>query len=435
MGSLDLADVFSIRSGWRDLTRRPAFHEPVVDGVRAIAVLWVLLFHAWFFQNPMLLAPSGVEQGLDTHGGVATSPWMAWLREGHYGVDLFFVISGFLIGSILLRELDRSDGIDFKRFYWRRAMRLMPVYVVAGLLGLFFLQGKNFENAWANLLYVNNFLPVDEQYMGWCWSLAIEEQFYLVVPVLLLFTARGRKRWLPKALAVLALGWIIRGGLLAYYGFQIEWGDDFNTRFSLMYDNFYTRYGGLLLGVIAAYLHTRHTERMVRFFNERRLLSAALTLLALVVFVFIGGVQRDYVGELDGLAMYVHYGVERDLLGAAVAFLILSALHGRSLISLGVRGFLSWRAFYPLAQLSYSSYLMHEMLMIWVFPRTTEALRASIGDGPAFVANAALTVVASFVFAALLYITIERPSMRLRRWEPFAGSDRRSPAVSAVRAS
>ena len=121
------------------------------------------------------------------------------------GVDLFFVISGYLIGTILLSEYRTSGRLQIKRFYVRRFLRLMPVYTVAMIAGLYFVHNipreavlmefppfMNANNMWANFLYVNNFLPINRQYMGWCWSLAIEEQFYLILPGFILIVMRAR---------------------------------------------------------------------------------------------------------------------------------------------------------------------------------------------------------------------------------------------------
>lgn len=123
-------------------------------------------------------------------GGLLTSydPATTWIRNGPLGVDLFFVISGFLMGSILFAEFKASGKLEVARFYVRRFLRLIPVSIVIMAMCLYFLHGLpgepvwNYaENCWANLLYVNNFLSRTQQYMGWCWSLAIEEQFYLLL--------------------------------------------------------------------------------------------------------------------------------------------------------------------------------------------------------------------------------------------------------------
>lgn len=130
-----------------------------IDGVRAIAVIWVIIFHAWLFQY----------NDFQTVGdGIFDSPFLIWISKGDLGVDLFFVISGFLIGSILFKEYKRTQQINFKRFYARRFLRLMPVYVFSMILGVYFLNEtdpEGWKDAWSNLLYINNF--VRNSYMGW----------------------------------------------------------------------------------------------------------------------------------------------------------------------------------------------------------------------------------------------------------------------------
>ena len=150
-------------------------HLPGLDGVRAIAVLGVLLFHA---DN-------------------------TWLAGGFLGVDVFFTHSGYLITSLLLAELGRSGGINFKRFYIRRARRLMPALLatlaVTATLAMLFAQDaaeRVRQDAVAAFFYVTNWWYIfrgtsyfDETgrppLLQHLWSLAVEEQFYFIWPVLM----------------------------------------------------------------------------------------------------------------------------------------------------------------------------------------------------------------------------------------------------------
>lgn len=185
--------LFDVRHNWKHLTNRPALQEPVIDGVRAIAILWVVVLHMVLLQFALFPLQATA---------IFTNPATSWVRNGTLGVDLFFVISGFLIGSILFAEMKKSGNLILSRFYVRRFLRLIPVYTAAMVLALYFLHNLplrpkwgHAENAWANILYVNNFLPYMKQYMGWCWSLAIEEQFYLLLPAcILLFLGLGKGR-------------------------------------------------------------------------------------------------------------------------------------------------------------------------------------------------------------------------------------------------
>ena len=103
--------MFDLR---RIFLNRPANNFKSIDGIRAIAVLWVIIFHIWIFQFntfPDLLSSP------------AQNPFLVWITKGDLGVDLFFVISGFLIGTILFKEFKKTHTINFKSFYIRRFLR------------------------------------------------------------------------------------------------------------------------------------------------------------------------------------------------------------------------------------------------------------------------------------------------------------------------
>ncbi|KAK4045107.1 hypothetical protein OUZ56_032515 [Daphnia magna] len=105
-----------------------------------------------------------------------------------FGMDLFFLLSGFLIGSILLHSLKTTGNLDLRRFYLRRIFRTFPAYWVV-LAYLVLVTGMTLtqrENLPYEILYATNFLPLDRGgvIMFWGWSLALEEQFYLTVPAL-----------------------------------------------------------------------------------------------------------------------------------------------------------------------------------------------------------------------------------------------------------
>lgn len=159
-------------------------YYPALDGLRAIAVLLVVGFHA-------------------------AVPGDAAFRRGSYGVQIFFAISGMLITTLVLDERRRTGRIDLKAFYRRRTARIFPLYYL--VLGLYCLlvwatqHGPDAEAFWNNLpafaTYTANW-AVDHRADGgrviflFAWSLAVEEQFYLVWPSALVWL----KRWAPIAL-------------------------------------------------------------------------------------------------------------------------------------------------------------------------------------------------------------------------------------------
>lgn len=173
-------------------------HIPGLDGLRAIAVLMVLLTHA--------------------HQTAGFPDWPAVKSICHHGaagVDVFFVISGFLITTLLVRELERKDQIQLKRFYLRRFLRIMPAYValmaavaVGQCLGNFRLQSRDWIGA---ATYTTNFLYHPSWELGHGWSLSIEEHFYLLWPFVLY---AGGVAWGWRiGLVWLAVCWLIRCGI------------------------------------------------------------------------------------------------------------------------------------------------------------------------------------------------------------------------------
>ena len=164
---------------------------PALDGLRAIAVMLVLFTHANFFLG----------------------------YNGFLGVDMFFVISGFLITTLLLEENNKRNKISLKAFYIRRTLRLFPALyilcIISFIYAVFFRHGHEkieiFHEVYSSMFYVTNI----SWYWNWCkeglllshtWSLAIEEQFYLVWPWIILLALRYKRL---KSLTVFLIIFII----------------------------------------------------------------------------------------------------------------------------------------------------------------------------------------------------------------------------------
>jgi peptidoglycan/LPS O-acetylase OafA/YrhL len=166
-----------------------------LDGLRAICILAVL----W-------------------HHGPIWTGWEAapqWATRGFLGVDMFFVLSGFLITSLLLRERDRTGTISLRGFYTRRARRILPPYLaVVGLVAIWFIgvQGRTDYLALlpAYLFFLANFLTEHIPFLGPMWSLAVEEQFYLLWPLALILLPL--RLVVPALLGLIGLNVLISGG-------------------------------------------------------------------------------------------------------------------------------------------------------------------------------------------------------------------------------
>ena len=210
----------------------PAY-RPDIDGLRALAVLSVLFYHV----DPFLLS------------------------GGFLGVDIFFVISGYLISLIVFRELAQGE-FSFSHFYARRVRRLFPALIAVILaclvFGGFALFAEEYQrlgrHAVAAISFLLNFLLMreagyfnvvsDAKPLLHLWSLSVEEQFYLVWPVLLLFAARVR---LKTGVLLVAL-------VVGSFAFALHLGQ---TRLDALYFHPLARFWELLFGAGLAYVHHR----------------------------------------------------------------------------------------------------------------------------------------------------------------------------------
>ncbi len=153
-------------------------HFGSLDGIRCLSVGAVLWHHSPLF-NP------GDEP-------------LRLLERGFLGVDLFFVLSGFLITTLLLREETREGRFSITGFYWRRILRILPVYfLLVTALSIYYvlIRGESQYGPLVPFYYVflANFLIEDIPLLAPTWSLSVEEQYYLIWPLILLVTLHVRK--------------------------------------------------------------------------------------------------------------------------------------------------------------------------------------------------------------------------------------------------
>jgi len=336
-----------------------------LDGFRAISILMVLYGHLsgtrWF--------PVTLEGYKHSAGDLA-----------HLGVLVFFVISGFLITSLLMSEREKTGTISMKRFYLRRVLRIFPAFytlilalIAANLIGWISLNGHDFAYA---LTYTVNYDPDSSWQIGHLWSLSIEEQFYLLWPLTLL--ALRQRRALIVAIAAIFIGPLVRAGIL-------EWMFHVNphtqlanmTIFPAMFDYLAT---GCALALLRPWLLTQ--AWYLRLTGSRWLVLAVL----LVVLI----------NRLSGYTLVVLLG--SPVLNLCIALLIESST--RHADSMAGR-FLNWKPVVFLGALSYSLYL-------WQQPFLNRASDAWV---TAFPQN----LVLAFVAALLSYFVVERSFLGLRR--------------------
>ena len=363
------------------------------DILRSLAILLVMLVHLPLNATPSLLVT---------------------VREyGWLGVDIFFVLSGYLIGTQLFKEITRTGAVDFKSFYLRRAFRIFPAfYVVLGLYTLVPVLRDNpvmqplckFATFTVNL----GFDPREGNAFSQAWTLAVEEQFYLVLPLLvvLLYKRIGTGRVLALAGLLMLAGvllryaiWDVQVGTLVAEG---QFRPAFATYLRDVYYPTYTRLDGLLFGVVLA---------AARFFKPelcRRYLPPKVTIPSGLLFVIAALICFVDRGPLAGQGIFPVFQAQ---LGAVAGFPLISI--GIALLFCAMLDLEHVLNRWPVpgaalvATLSYSLYLTHKS--VFHFMRLVvgeENLQGSFG----FV----VYLLATFAVAAVLWFCVERPFLHLR---------------------
>ncbi len=364
------------------MTRRPG-----LDLLRAIAIVWVMVFHGY------LAGWMG--------GGVLR--WSGWM-----GVDLFFALSGFLIGTQVFTPLAHGRRVDFVDFYLRRGFRTLPAYLVVLALYLAWPSLREVPGmmpAWQFLTYtLNLFIDPSRVAFSHAWSLCVEEQFYLLFPALaVLLTTRGSWRRGLIVLGALVLGGMaLRAGLWWHIiGPEQQRGVNVNGDYlRFLYYPTYARLDDLLAGIALAALRSRGT----RAWNwiERHANTVAVLGVALTIACMLG-----FAGRREGFAANV-FGY--PVLALAMAALVAAAAAPRGILSrLQVPG-AAW-----IARISYSLYLTHVMVYGLGHGRFAQAFDGHGAWTAAWYALAVLGV------GAALHYTVERPFLRgrepvRRRW-------------------
>ncbi|MFN2428186.1 MAG: acyltransferase family protein [Candidatus Binatia bacterium] len=351
---------------------RAAFaYQPSLDGLRAVAVLAVMAFHA----N------------------------LPWAEGGFYGVDVFFVLSGFLITTLLAREQEGHRTIRLGRFYMRRTLRLLPalltLVVVLHVWSLWFVYPEQVrqlrrESA-ATLLYVANWAQIAGYikplgFFGHAWSLAIEEQFYIVWPLALGVMLRHLSR--TTILAVIASAAVASALWRAVLA-----GDP--DGFSRAFHGSDTRAEALLIGCfLAMSLQSPAVLAAVRRRRAAPVLGAAAAAVLALMFTLT---TWPSPGILRG-------GLTVTALATAMLILHLQAWPGGALART-----LAWRPLAATGQISYGLYLWQQPVILTLTP-------AILAAGP--VETAAVRFAVTFAMAILSWVIVERFFLKRKKaWE------------------
>lgn len=357
-----------------------------LDGLRGVAILLVL---SWHFIG-MLAAPN--------QGAIQYVAWR-FLIFGQSGVDLFFVLSGFLIVGILIDNKNSSNY--FRTFYARRMLRILPPYAILvtgfwlcvmatdGRLAYYF---DRELPLWSLLTFTQNWVMVSLNSLGsisigGTWSLAIEEQFYLVAPALILWLPG---RLLPKALIAIGAASIAARSACFYF---------YPENFTAPYVGTVFRLDGLCVGGLIA-MGYRNATVWAAIRARRTVLVVLLCILIAIIPLYTWFLRSSFA-----LPVLFHFG-----------HAYLAVLYGTILISIlmwsgtSATGWLRAKGLGAIGLISYSLYLFHPAFkgLFFVLAHRGETLRTPLDAGLLL-----LALISTFGFCAALYACIERPAQTL----------------------
>ena len=329
-----------------------------IQGLRALAVIFVFIFH------------------INT----------AWLPGGFIGVDMFFVISGFLISSIIFKKLD-NNKFSFKDFYIKRIKRIVPAYYVVLLLiavfAIFILIrtdiGAFRKGFFYSVVFLsNNFFSTLDTYFGatnsensllHTWTLAVEMQFYLFLPIILLLTKR---KWAFKVILLLTVG------LFTYGTIEI-----FNNNKDGMYFSLLARAPEFFIGVLASL--------MINKVHIKKNTATLISLLGIIILL----VSAFLINENSFFP-----GVTAIVPCLGTALLIVSPVNP-------IRIFLSNKILFFIGEISYSLYLFHWPVMAFIRYHYNVSVFSTV--------QVVGIVCLSFILATLSYYFIETPIRKSKK--------------------
>jgi peptidoglycan/LPS O-acetylase OafA/YrhL len=364
-------------------------HIPALDGLRAIAVVIVMVYHMEYLVPQLHM----------------------FVKGGFLGVDIFFVLSGFLITSILLKEHDQTGKISLWNFYLRRSLRLIPAFWLF-LIVLYFFGNVLLPAIEAEVIYSQNNFAFAVSYLmnlhrasggitgnlNHTWSLAIEEQFYIIWS-LVLFKAFAESRSRKQIVVGTAVG---IGILLVHRATRTYLG----TSFDVLYYSTEMRIDAILIGCFASMLFCWKLVpiKVLQTANFARLTLAAVVLASLILIT---------ISHSDRI---LFYGVSSVFSCLTAVFLLWVAANSKTVVHKILENVvLRW-----IGQISYGLYLWHYLFYEFTKPRFDSVA-----------VQALVAVACSLAMSSLSFYCLERYVLKIKT--RISGStDAASPSVGST---
>lgn len=343
-----------------------------LDIARSIAIIMVLISHSRMFFTQY-----------------ADVQWLSF--NGFFGVEVFFVLSGFLIGRIIIKSVVEKPSLsNLLMFYKRRWYRTLPLYFL--MVFALFILGKQFH--WTNLIFLQNFDEVSLGFFPVSWSLSIEEWFYLTVPFIFLvifsFLKVKNKGILFIAVTIMLL--ILFNGMRVYEVITNNPTWDFGVRKQI-----FLRLDSILTGVLIAGISVYYKK----FYDSLK--TSYLYVISIAGILFCG---YYYVIELEAGKEIIN----SSFFGRTFLFSLVSLFFGLLIVALEKTDFTNARISKPvnfISVTSYSVYLVHYELFIYLLKYNNNSIQWSV-------LLLIISLILTYIISHTLYRYYEKPFMNLR---------------------
>ena len=326
----------------------------------------------------------------------------------HFGMDLFFVMSGFLIGTMLFRSgvaAPGSEGSRLLRFYLRRSFRVFPLFYVVLTWHAMRALPIQRETVWLEYLYLGNYAPGFKALpvMPYAWSLCVEEHFYLCIPLLVAILTRMKSH--RSRIAFLAVGWMSALAIrfYTYFTHHGPWTDD--ELLGKIFIRTHERYDVLLAGVLLAYLQHSFAPQIRALVSRGGIRWSAYAFAAACFWAL----AHPSTGPHEQIQRMFYWGTVTSLMYMAILPVFLNR---ESWLS---KAF-GWRPLLWVATVSYGMYLVHVPLGMYYVVPVAGRLRAMFGFNQyvLWTFGVVLLVLESIVAAYVLHLIVEKPMLWLR---------------------
>lgn len=405
---------------FKEIFEKNENHDPVIDGIRALSILSIIVFHIvvgiiqifdhdkakeYILSMPSLLQP---------------------LWHGEKGVDAFFLLSALVIGIPFFKNIEKFDMKYATTFLKKKLLRIYPLFFVALVLYTI-AQWKHFgKYFFSNLFFLNNIISGERTIIPVGWFLTVEIQYFVLTPILFLILKKIKYRGL--ALTALFLSSVVACAavLLKMPNLYIrpitdlflaqdrgEFSDQLGRFF---YESPLTRYGPYLAGFLLAYLRVFYSDRLAVFFKCKT--ASTMTFVIATLFITTPIIMpiydpnswfyRPFSAEINFWTLIT----SRQIFALGIALLILGGWYSLGGVLKAASRLLGWKIWGPISKLSFPMYLFHfpfialAAAMAFGTINPKEIISVGIAQG---ILIFLLATLLTFIFSIPFYIYIERP--------------------------